>query len=203
MKYYSIHQFSKLINRTPQTLRNWDKSGRLHPHHTGPNGYRYYSDKQLKQVLQLQDDAVRKIIGYCRVSNSRQKDNLQNQMNSLKTYLYAQGKPFEIISDIGSNVDYKRKGFLLLLDMLAKGEVEKIIILNKDRLLTFGYEIFEYVANLHDCTIEIVDCTNKVEQEEFAGDLIRAISAINCKPNIKHSNKMKKIIRQLLSDSLF
>ncbi|MED4313065.1 MerR family transcriptional regulator [Heyndrickxia coagulans] len=35
MRYYSIHEFSKLINRTPQTLRNWDKSGKLKPHHTG------------------------------------------------------------------------------------------------------------------------------------------------------------------------
>ncbi|MED4928286.1 MerR family transcriptional regulator, partial [Bacillus smithii] len=51
MRYYSIHEFSKLINRTPQTLRNWDKSGKLKPHHTGSKGYRYYTHDHLKEVL--------------------------------------------------------------------------------------------------------------------------------------------------------
>jgi len=53
MKYYSIHEFSKLIGRTPQTLRNWDSSGKLKPHHLGASGYRYYSRNQLKEILEI------------------------------------------------------------------------------------------------------------------------------------------------------
>ena len=66
MKYCSIHEFSKLIGRTPQTLRNLDKSGRLSPNHTGANGYRYYSHEQLKQVLNIEDnsDKYKITIGY-------------------------------------------------------------------------------------------------------------------------------------------
>ena len=69
MKYYSIHEFSKLIGRSAQTLRNWDKSTKLLPNHTGSNGYRYYSHDQLKEVLNLKDELERDkiIIGYCRV----------------------------------------------------------------------------------------------------------------------------------------
>ena len=48
-KYYSINKFSKILGVSAQTLRNWDKKGKLHPHHTSSNGYRYYSHEQLKQ----------------------------------------------------------------------------------------------------------------------------------------------------------
>ena len=100
MKYYTINKFAKIIGVTPQTLRNWDRSGRLHPHHTSTNGYRYYSEEQLCAVTGIQF-APRKVIGYCRVSSRKQKDDLERQVENLRTYLYAQGNPFEIITDIG------------------------------------------------------------------------------------------------------
>ena len=52
-KYYSIHEFSKIIGVSAQTLRNWDANGKLHPHHTTVSGYRYYSDEQLNQVINV------------------------------------------------------------------------------------------------------------------------------------------------------
>ena len=48
MKYYSIGQFTKLIGKTNQALRNWDKNGTSEPHHTTESGYRYYSEEQIK-----------------------------------------------------------------------------------------------------------------------------------------------------------
>jgi len=62
LKYYSIKEFSKIINRTAQTLRNWDKSGRLKPNHTGENGYRYYSQSQLNEVLGKEQVKQKKIL---------------------------------------------------------------------------------------------------------------------------------------------
>lgn len=52
-KYYSIHEFSKIIGVSAQTLRNWDSNGKLHPHHTTVSGYRYYSDEQLNHVMNI------------------------------------------------------------------------------------------------------------------------------------------------------
>ena len=52
-KYYSIHEFSKIIGVSAQTLRKWDANGKLHPHHTTVSGYRYYSDEQLNQVINV------------------------------------------------------------------------------------------------------------------------------------------------------
>ena len=50
-KYSSINEFSKILGVSAQTLRNWDSNGKLHPHHTSSNGYRYYSHEQLNQVM--------------------------------------------------------------------------------------------------------------------------------------------------------
>ena len=71
-KYYSIHEFSKIIGVSAQTLRNWDANGKLHPHHTTISGYRYYSDEQLNQVINVKPKN-RITIGYCRVSSHKQK----------------------------------------------------------------------------------------------------------------------------------
>lgn len=79
MKYYSIGEFAKLIGVTQQTLRNWDKVGKLKPGHKGKSGYRYYSQQQLQYYLGLKGEnpAKRKVVGYCRVSSNKQKDDLE------------------------------------------------------------------------------------------------------------------------------
>lgn len=108
-KYYSINEFSKILGVSAQTLRNWDKNGKLHPHHTSSNGYRYYSHEQLNQVMNIKPNLDRIVIGYCRVSSNKQKDDLGRQIENMKLYLTSQGRPFEIISDIGSGINYKKK----------------------------------------------------------------------------------------------
>ena len=80
-KYYSIHEFSKIICVSAQTLRNWDANGKLHPHHTTVSGYRYYSDEQLNQVINVKPKN-RITIGYCRVSSHKQKDDLERQIDN-------------------------------------------------------------------------------------------------------------------------
>ena len=91
-KYYSINKFSKILGVSAQTLRNWDKKGKLHPHHTSSNGCRYYSHEQLNQVMNVKPNLDRIVIGYCRVSSNKQKDDLERQIENMKLYLTAQGK---------------------------------------------------------------------------------------------------------------
>ena len=91
-KYYSINKFSKILGVSTQTLRNGDKKGKLHPHHTSSNGYRYYSHEQLNQVMNVKPNLDRIVIGYYRVSSNKQKDELEGQIENMKLYLTAQGK---------------------------------------------------------------------------------------------------------------
>ena len=197
-KYYSIREFSKILGVTAQTLRNWDMKGKLHPHHTSSNGYRYYSHEQLNQVLNIKPNIDRMVIGYCRVSSNKQKDDLERQIENMKLYLNAQGKPYEIISDIGSGINYKKKGLQDLIKRISQNQVEKVIVMYKDRLTRFGFELIEYVANLHHCDIEIIDNTEKTEQEELVEDLVQMIRVFGYKSQRKHVNKTKKIVKALI-----
>ncbi|KAB3537844.1 IS607 family transposase [Alkaliphilus pronyensis] len=200
MKHYTIHEFSKLIGRTTQTLRNWDKSGKLKPHHTGANGYRYYSNEQLKQVLNISDDKNRKVIGYCRVYSNKQKDDLERQVESMQTYLIGGGERFEIITDIGSGINYNKKGLKQLIQKITNNEVKKIVVLYKDRLLRFGFELVEYIAYLNNCEIEIIDSTEKTEQQELVEDLVQIITVFSCRLQGKRAKKAREMVKELIEE---
>ena len=195
-KYYSIHAFSKILGVTPQTLRNWDKLGKLKPHHTASNGHRYYSQEQLDNITNAH--GVKRItIGYCRVSSHKQKDDLNRQCENMRTYLLAQGKPFRIIQDIGSGINYRNKGLVELIELINDNRVAKVVILYKDRLLRFGTELIEEFASLHNCAIEIIDNIEETEQQELVEDLIQIITVFSCKLQGKRAHKAKKLIQEL------
>ena len=199
-KYYSINKFSKILGVSAQTLRNGDKKGKLHPHHTSSNGYRYYSHEQLNQVMNVKPNLDRIVIGYCRVSSNKQKDDLERQIENMKLYLTAQGKPFEIISDIGSGINYKKKGLKELMKRISQNKVDKVVVFYKDRLLRFGFELVEYIASLYDCDIEIIDHTEKTEQQELVEDLVQIITVFSCKLQGKRANKVRKLVKELIDD---
>lgn len=202
MKFYSIGQFSKLIGKTNQTLRNWDKDGTLKPHHVSESGYRYYSQEQLNHFLGLKQEVQlnKKTIGYCRVSSHKQKDDLERQIDNVKTYMYAKGYSFEIISDIGSGVNYNKKGLNQLVDMVTNSEVDKIVVLYKDRLIRFGFELIENICNKYGTTIEIIDNTEKTEEQELVEDMIQIVTVFSARLQGKRANKAKKMIKELLED---
>lgn len=198
MKYYSIGEFSKLIGKTSQTLRDWDKKGEFKPHHVLPSGYRYYSQEQLNHFLGIKGIKTKKVIGYCRVSSDKQKDDLARQIDNVKTYMFAKGYQFEIIQDIGSGINYNKKGLNQLIDLITNSEVEKIVILYKDRLLRFSFEIIENLCNKYGTTIEIIDNTEKKEDQELVEDLIQIVTIFSCRLQGKRANKARKIIKELL-----
>ena len=202
LNYYSIGQFAKEIGKTTKTLRNWDKEGKLKPARVEQSGYRYYSQEQLNHFLGLKQENQRqkKIIGYCRVSSVKQKDDLERQIEYVKLYMYAKGYSFEIITDIGSGIHYNKKGLHQLLDMVISSEVEKIVVLYKDRLIRFGYELMEYLCHKLGTEIEIIDTTEKTEQQELVEDLVQILTVFSCKLQGKRANKAKKMIQELKCD---
>ena len=198
--FYTIHAASKILGVTPQTLRNWDKTGKLKPHHTSANGYRYYAQEQIDAFLRVAKKAERIVIGYCRVSSAKQKDDLKRQEEAVRAYLIAQGSPFEIITDIGSGINYSKPGLCSLIERITRGDVKKVIVLYKDRLVRFGFEMMEYLAGLYNCEIEIIDNTPKTEQQELVEDLVEIITVFSCKLHGKRANKVRKIVKELVGD---
>ena len=202
MKYYSIGEFAKQIGKTIQTLRNWDKKNILKPSHVTQGGTRYYSQEQLNHFLGLKSEKQinKKIIGYCRVSSHKQKDDLERQIENVKTYMYAKGYQFEIITDIGSGINYNKKGLNQIIDMVTNSEVEKIVVLYKDRLIRFGYELIENLCNKFGTIIEIIDNTEKTDEQELVEDLVQIVTVFSCRLQDKRANKAKKMIKELIED---
>ena len=200
MEYYSIGKFAKAIGKTPQTLRIWHKKGTLIPAHVTVGGTRYYSQQQLNHFLGFtqRETVNRKVIGYCRVSLNKQKDDLVRQVDNVKTYMLAKGYQFEIIEDIGSGINYNNKGLNKLLDAVINYEVEKIVILYKDRLVRFGFELIENICRKYDCEIEIIDSTEKTEEEELVEDLIQIVTVFSCRLQGKRANRARKMIKELV-----
>lgn len=114
--------------------------------------------------------------------------------------MYAKGYRFEIITDIGSRINYNKKGLNQLIDMITNSEVNKIVALYKDRLIRFGYELIENLCEKYGTTIEIIDNTEKTEEQELVEDLIQIVTVFSCRLQGKKANKAKKIIKELLED---
>ena len=201
MPYYTIGEFSKKVGLSISTLRNWDSNGKLKPAYVTSGGHRYYSEEQVNRLIGFKLDKQERItIGYARVSSHKQKDDLKRQVENLKMYMIAKGYSFEIIEDIGSGINYNKKGLNELINKITNREVDKIVILYKDRLLRFGFELIESLCEKYGTKIEIIDNTEKSEEQELVEDLVQIITVFSCKLQGKRANKAKKMIKELLED---
>ena len=141
---YSIGEFAKKIGKSQQTLRNWHKSGILIPAVTSSYGTRSYSEKQLNEYLGSKIKEEEKIIAaYCRVSSLKQKDDLGRQVENVKSFCMAKGYTFKLITDIGSGINYNKKGLLELMNLITEEKISKIVVLYKDRLLRIGFDLID------------------------------------------------------------
>ena len=198
MKYLSSKTVTQKLGITAQTLRNWDKQGKLKPAYVKSNGYRYYSEDSI--MAYTQERKTKKelnVIGYARVSSKNQSDDLERQVDNLKTYLSSKYHNYEIIKDIGSGINYTKPGLKLLIEKINKKEVDVIVVLYKDRLLRFGFELVEYFAALNNVKIEVLDKIDKSQDEELVEDLVQIITVFSCKLQGKRKNKAKKLMENI------
>lgn len=195
----SIGKFAKSLGVSIQTLRNWDKEGKLKPTYVTENGYRYYSEDLLNKFRNIKNvnKIKKKNILYARVSTKDQKDDLNRQVDNLKQYAYSKGYSFEIITDIGSGINYKKEGLLKMINLVECGEVDRIIVLYKDRLIRFGYDLIEYICKLNDTKIEIVDNSTISKEQELTEDLIQIITVFANKLYGARSKKTINLIKSV------
>ena len=195
MKYYSTKTVAQLLGVTSQTLRNWDRQGRVKPSYVKSNGYRYYSeDSILSYTQERKTKKTLNVVGYARVSSKKQIDDLNRQIENLRTYIESKYETYEIISDVGSGINYTKPGLQKLIEKINRKEVDLIIVLYKDRLLRFGFELIEYFATLNNVKIEVLDKINKSENQELVEDLVQIVTVFSCKLQGKRKSKTKKLL---------
>ena len=197
MELISIGKFAKMVGVTPTTLRRMHLRGDFIPYHITKSGTRYYSMEQLKEFSSGPRISEKIVIGYCRVSTSAQKDDLDTQVQNVKSYMYAKGYKFEIITDIGSGINYKKKGLLELINKINNHEVSTVVVLYKDRLIRFGFDLLNYLCEINGVKIEIIDNTEYSKEQELTDDLIQIITVFANRLYGQRSKKTKRLIDEI------
>jgi len=188
-RLYTLKEACLLLGLHPRTIQKWDKQGKIRVVRT-PGGRRRIPESEIRRLQG--EKGIRSIIGYARVSSNTQKDDLERQVE----YLRQRGVQ-EVITDIGSGLNEKRKGFLRLLDRVLHNEVDKVVVLYEDRLTRFGFDTLRRVFEAHGTTIEVLNQTGaKPPQQELVEDLITIISQFSGKLYGMRSNKQKEVVKR-------
>lgn len=173
--FYSIKEAADIIQVSTQTLRVWDKKGILIPARVLESGYRYYSKEQINKFL---NKKYKKNIIYCRANTSEELDKL---LVLIDKYLLEikDDKEYSILTDIDSICNVNRLNFLKIIDDILDEKVEKLILINKNNILSNGYELFEYIANKKECQIEIIDNSYETDKKEILNNIVSTLSLID------------------------
>ena len=202
MSLMSIGKFSKESGISQVTLRRMHESGDLVPAYISTGGTRYYSDDQLMKILGKAGNADldNRVIGYCRVSTKSQKDDLENQIKNVKTYMISRGYQFDIISDIGSGINYNNSGLRKLISLINGKEISKVVVLYKDRLVRFGFDLIKYLCEINGVEIEIIDNSEYSKEQELTDDLIQIITVFANRLYGSRSKKTRNLIKEVMSN---
>jgi putative resolvase len=173
---YSPKEFGALIGKSVLTLQKWDRKGILKAHRS-PTNRRYYTHDQYLQYRGLVAQEQGLTIAYTRVSGVAQKPDLAKQIKALETYCQQQSiRVDEWFSDAGSGLNYKRKQFNQLMEMVELGQVRRLVIAHKDRLVRFGYGYFEAFCQRHNTQIIVMNAEAMSPEQELVQDLIAIIT---------------------------
>lgn len=204
MRFLRISDASKEIGLCQATLRKWVDQDRI-PHRRTPGGQRLIDvDAYLAGESKLEpqkDESNRDRIFYCRVSSKKQTDDLQRQVE-LAENLYPD---HEVIKDVGSGINWKRRGFQSLLARVQRGEVEEVVVFHRDRIARIGYDLIESVFRNSGTEIKIHRSAHSVakqksSEEELAEDLMSIITVFSCKQMGKRRYKIGKSTVEMHED---
>ena len=195
-KLVPIREAAEALGVSAQTLRRWEREGRLLPDERTAGGRRRYDLARLKpEMFRSQADAVRKTVAYARVSSHDQKDDLERQKQVLELYCARQGWTFEVIADLGSGMNYHKKGLKRLLDDVVEGRIGRLVITHKDRLLRFGAELVFAICEAKGVEVVILNQGEDTTfEEDLAKDVLEIITVFSARLYGSRSRKNQKLL---------
>lgn len=189
-----IGEAAKLLGSTPDTLRKWEASGELLPARKTKGGTRYYA---VADVLGLANESTPTVC-YARVSSHDQKEDLECQHAMLEAYCAAKGWKSEVIKDLGSGMNYRKKGLNRLLELALRRKIRRLVITHKDRLLRFGAELVFTLCEIQGIEIVIIHKGKQPRfEEELAQDVLEIITVFSARLYGSRSRKHQQTIEAL------
>lgn len=191
-RFVKIGIASKILGVSIQTLRRWEKIGKIHSVRSAKGDTRYYNPDQISGLKQKDVDLT---IGYARVSSHDQKEDLKRQAQLLSNYCSSHGWKYEIIQDLGSGMNYHKKGLKRLLDMILERKIKRLVLTHKDRLLRFGAELIFALCQVRQIEVIMINQGEESSfEEELAKDVLEIITVFSARLYGARSHKNKKLI---------
>lgn len=194
MNYVTAKEAKNILKINATTLKTWKDKGIL--------SYKKLSDKKIlydiDSILNNSDINDNRLnVIYARVSNTKQHNDLLNQIELVKSYCITNGiKISKVYQDIASGMNENRKDFNILINDVISGKIKNIYISFKDRLTRFGFDYFKNLFQKYNVNIVILDEleeSNKTFQDELAEDLISIIHHFSIKLDSNRRKKLKEI----------
>lgn len=182
VKYYSSKDTCQRLGICLKTLQNWANEDKINYIRTEGGWRKYDLDSYLDE-----NNLLEKInVCYCRVSSYDRKDDLVRQV----AYLHEKYPEYEIIKDIGSGINFKRKGLLKIINLAIENKLDKVIVAYKDRLCRIGYDLIEHILQTYsNAKIVVENIEYKSSSQEITEDLIEIITVYSSKIYGKRSYK--------------
>jgi excisionase family DNA binding protein len=193
MSSLAPQEAATLLGVTVRTLHRWELDGKIKSTRTA-GGHRRYDISDLisnKSGSQL-------TVGYARVSSHDQKDDLTRQVLVLESYCAKHGWGFEVIQDLGSGMNYKKKGLIRLIKLITSYQVERLVLTHKDRLLRFGSDLIFTLCEQFGTEVIIINRSDdSTFEEDLALDVLEIITVFSARLYGSRSHKNKKIVEEL------
>ncbi|MDR2459184.1 MAG: IS607 family transposase [Deltaproteobacteria bacterium] len=191
----SIGVAAKALGVSISTLRRWERTDRLHPILT-KGGHRRYDIAEISpEKIHKERVSDRKTIAYARVSNNGKKRDLESQKRELESFCENNGWSYEIISDMGSGVNYQKQGLKRLINSIAQNESGRLVLTHKDCLIRLGAELIFSLCEAKNVEVVII---NKGEweksDEDLAEDILEMITVFASRLYGFRNPKNKKLI---------
>ncbi|MBK5963756.1 IS607 family transposase [Thiocystis minor] len=175
-----INELAKRIGKAPSTIRRWEREGKLVAKRH-PSGHRYFDETDVR-LLTGGVPERRAVVVYCRVSSAGQKDDLASQVKTMETYCLGAGIAVdEWIQEIGGGMNFKRKRFLTLVEQIGRGEIRQLLVAHKDRLMRFGFDLFEHLAQHNGCEVVVANQESLSPPQEMVEDLLAIVHTFSCR----------------------
>ena len=199
--YVPGRQAAKLLGVCQNTLRLYADSGKINVIRT-PSGQRRYDVTSF-----VRGNVEHRVVCYCRVSSPSQRDDLQRQIS----FMSERFPEAEIVKDVGSALNYKRKGLKSLLGRILRGEKLKIVVAHRDRLARFGFELIEWIVTELGNELVVLNDSIREPEQELTEDLLTIIHVFSCrlyglrtyksrKDKILAEQRTKETVEQLVGD---
>jgi len=197
-RLFKIGEAAALLGVSLATLRKWETTGELLPDRKTAGGTRYYD---AAKILGL-GDADFPTICYARVSSHDQQDDLDRQHEMLEVYCAAKGWRTEVIRDLGSGMNFSKKGLAKLLEIILRKKTKRLVITHKDRLLRFGSELVFALCELQGIEIVIIHKGDRPSfEQELAQDILEIVTVFSARLYGARSKKNRKLMETLQAEA--